>query len=373
MSSPLLRVYAPDDRLRTQRTETKPANSDERAAWTWEEFFELHYSKVLLANGGSPHTVDRYYETLRYWRAINGNVTLGETRDGHGVAFASDLPKWGFSRSGQHVGEKMRIGLLSRHPDYYPLSATTVSGHVSRMTTLYRMAGPRPPHDPHAQPAGILPSCPYMPAPATKGKAKRVAKPKTKGAFDLETCRSIFAACDKMLSPTTPDWITTAEYWRAIICLFFYSGQRSGTVFGLKVSHLERRGDGLLWINAPGEIVKTGKAEELPLHPFAESYIAKLIAGREADELLVPEVCCYRYLSRLHLELQALAGMPEEKRLSFQGWRRTYAQLTGLTALCGEKMASLQLSHSDVRVTQSGYLGSLIKNFVRLQMPPLVA
>ncbi len=343
-----------------------PPGSDPRLGWTLDEFVEQWVpNAVWRPEKTDPDTVRGYYETLKYWRAIAGAPSLFDLAnpqigDAIGINFTAELPEWGSSCRGVPRGHKHRIARLEDCPSFRPLGEVTVRDHASRLRTLLRYAGPR--LDPGKPAAGIMRACPYIP--------RVTAEEHTKPPFALAHARLIAAACARMTRPRLPAGWSPALWWQTRVAIFFYTGLRAGTVTALRWEHVAEI-DGVPQLQVPGKFIKTGKPACMPLHEQLAALIAQLPRGAPAD-LLLPLGCDYSHFGTLHARLQILAGVPADDIQSPHAWRRTYIHQMGELGLGrSHEVARLAADHSDGRTTEKNYLGRIIVNQLRLQLPPL--
>jgi len=252
------------------------------------------------------------------------------------------------------------IGRLDEFPSYWPLESITIRNHADAISRIFRWAGPAV--HPRRPAAKLLTHLPYIP-PVT-------AEFETKPPFPLETARAIAAACGRMKRPDLPRGWSRELWWKVRLAIFYYTGLRAGTVCCLQRKHVIARESGL-WLQVPGSLIKTGKEVLMPLHGQAAELIASLPPG-EADELLVPEACGYRWFIELHSELQALAGIAPAERQSPHAWRRTHLeQMRRLGLDRSLEISRIAADHADGRTTARNYLGQAIVNELRLRLPPL--
>lgn len=357
-----LKVWFEDD-FDEQGESKLPPGADSRLGWRLADFFCNWFCPgVLTPQQAAPGTIDRYDEMLRYWEAISGNPILLDLGDSHTMAFANELPKWGFLRRGVKKGAKVPIGLLAKHPAYSPLSPTTIAEHVSRLATLLKHAGPR--FHPRKPAAEILPRCPYVPMVTAAAEEKM--------AFSLDDARAMVRAAMRMTRPLEAKTGLTPElWWHCRLAIFYFTGLRAEAVLQLAWEHVENRG-GTRWLKVPGEIVKTGKPLEMPLHAQLDEILLRVKAARPAGNLILEPGCGYRHFATLHERLQGEAGIAAERLLSPHAWRRTHLQQIGfLGATSGHKAAQLAADHADERTTRTSYVHDAIVNHCRLQLPPL--
>lgn len=337
---------------------------DPRLMWTLRQLCDRwFFPGVLQPANSAAGTYDCYDCALRYWEQITGDPSLILVSDEVCIDFVGLFPEWGFSRSGVPLGGRMKIGRRDHFPSFFPLASATIASHVSRIATLLRRAGPR--IDPREQTARILKEVPFIPVVEADFDPK--------APFSLERARQIAAACSLMDKPELPDWITHELWWRTRLALFYFTGFRAGTVTALAWPHVKEE-FGLTWLDVPGEIVKTGKAIKMPLHPQLVSLLACVKSlrppGAEGD-LILPAGCGYRHFLTLHTELQRRAGLPGVERQSPHAWRRTHSEQMGFLGKDRQlEVAREALDHADGRTTDKHYPRAVV-NHLRLRLPPL--
>lgn len=368
-SRPELRLFQDDEAPRSPefltRQQRELIDVEPRLLWTWRQFYENWFLEaVLKPRDSAKGTRDTYENMLRYWEHLTCNPPLILTDDEVCIDFVGTLPDWGWSCKGVPRGRPHRIGLLSEFPSYWSLAEPTIKSHRDRLATLIRAAGPR--YDPSDARARILREVPYVPI--------ATAEWETKPSFTLEEARQIAAAAKRMNKPELPEWLNCELWWQTRLALFYFTGLRSGTVLQLRWKYLVEE-NGETRLKVPGEIVKTGKATEVSLHPQLCLLLSCVRAKRGdplPDELILPPGCGYRHFLTLHTELQELAGISEARRQSPHAWRRTHGvQIDLLGATDGDELTRRALDHSHVRVSRASYIGDVVMNFCRLRFPPL--
>lgn len=350
------------------RQQRELVEREPRLLWKWRQFYEGWFCDAVLSpKHAEPATYDGYEQMLHYWEAITGDQPLLLTPDEVCIDFVGALPEWGWTCKGVPRGRPHRIGPLADYPSYWPLLTPTIKKHRDRLATLIRAAGPR--YDPSHARARILSDVPYIPIVTAEWQ--------TKPPFSIAEARQIAAAAGKMTRPELPAWLPRELWWQTRLAQFYYTGQRSGTVIALRWRHLEELG-GESWLNIPGQIVKTGKPDRVRLHPQLVDLLDRVRSltihhsPLTADQLILPAGCGYRHFLTLHSELQGLAGLAEAQRQSPHAWRRTHlVELDRLGAADGKQAAQAAGNHASVATSIRSYVGHIVANLLRLELPPL--
>jgi integrase len=330
-------------RLFTDDGESAAENGGVSIAPDWEDttlptLFEEHYLPVkITARGGSDGTATVYRDMLAWWVKLTGSPPVRLIDDYAAARFIAALAEQTYRRG--------RLGQPR------PLKADTRAKYGRCLRALLRFA--RRLRHPGRPGARLLDELPEVPLPACSRDPKR--------PFPLETCRAIWRACDQMADPT---------WWRSFVALLFYTGFRSGTVMGLEWSMLETR-DGLPWLNVPSRLVpKTSKPVLRAVHAVAAAAIEAL-PSRGDGGLLLPTPHTYDHVAQaLHDRLQAAAGVPVERRMSPQAWRRTHSvELARSGFRAAQRLAQWSLDHDDSSTTAEHYCD--LRNEFILRMPRL--
>lgn len=362
-----LRLWADDGPSSDEQAKLDAIGRDPRLAWRLREFCSEWFAPKYLKNCVG-ETTRNYFAAIRYWESITADWRLvdfllasDDAGDDQCQDFTDELPDWGYSRRGVKRGDSIRIGRMSDCPAFTPLSSITAAEHASRIANLFRKAGPETSN--RKKFAKILTRAPLVEIIPSDFDAKE--------PFDWPVARRIATACELMQRPWLPKWMPCELWWKVRLGLLFYTGLRLGTVTRLEAGHFgDKRG--LPWLRVPGDIVKTGKAIELPLHPQLAELLADVARRRPAHETrLVPEGCNRRTFLDLHYDLQRLAELDEAQQQSPHGWRRTHlSEIFLLGAGRGLEAAQVAADHADGRTTAQNYVASVV-NLFRLRLPPL--
>lgn len=294
------------------------------------EFFSEWYLPIVLVGerAVSESTIGEYRTSLAWWAKLTGDPPIAHIDEYVVADFVTRIRTATFSR-----------GLATRQ---HLLSKWTSAKHCANIRYVLARCGPTV--DSARPGKALLSAVPRVPV-----RKPRHAAPKP--CFGLTQARRIVAARDKMVYPSH-DWCTPAQWWLALLSLFFYTGLRSGTVLRLRWDWLSEREDGW-WLDVPEHAVpKTHKATAKPLSGHAMQALEPL---RGHGDLLVPWPHCYEHLRRVHESLQTAAGV--SPILSVQAWRRTHGnELARLGANYGSQLAQQSLDHSDSRTTENFYV-----------------
>lgn len=313
---------------------------------TLPEFFEAWYLPVVLIgqNDDSESTIKLHRDALRYWAELTQpkNPPLRAITDEVISAFTPALRNATWKR-----------GIVGKER---PLAKHTVAKHLKNIRAVLSRVGPT--LHPKRPGKALVSEVPYI--------AVSVPKAKPKPCFSLEVARKIVAASREVETPEIPG-IPSWRWWQAVLCGFFYSGTRAGTIFSLEWDWLQEREDGY-WFDIPaGAVKKTHKAIEVPVHP---AWLKAILGIRTSDPKVYPRPFCYEHFSVLHDRAQTLAGIPADKQLSPQAWRRTHGQeMLKLGARFGIKAAQLALDHADSSTT----LGNYVTLATIMRQLPLIA
>ncbi len=192
----------------------------------------------------------------------------------------------------------------------------------------------------------------------------KVGKPKAKRkkSFEISVALAMVEATYHLPpSPLLTAW-RLGELMRAAIYGLYYARERTSTIFLLRWSWIEARGDGP-WLEIPGEAVrKTEKESEVFLHADAQHGFERV---RTSDDLIIGWPHSYDYFCDVHERLQMIAGVARNKILSPQAWRRTHAtQMALVGADDGMEAARRSLNHAHVETTEEHYT-SIDANMIR--------
>lgn len=327
-------------------------------------FFASWFRPVWLEGQqqASPGTVLKYEDAVRWWCSITADPPLEQIDDVVLARFSKGLRE-----------ARYRRGKLSVPR---PLAAWTIAGHQSRIRTILQRTGPT--LDPRRPGKKLVAEVPYL----------RVVTPadgRPKPAFSLDEARAIFAAaalpgagCTRgRRPPMHPQFLAayqgqTALWWQAMLAVLYYAGIRSGDALLLTTADVRPgpeidRPAGTEWLDLAAA-QKTGKPLLRFLHPHAAGLLRQL--KRPGSTALFPWPHAYSCFVDLHERLQALAGLPAERRRSPHAWRRTYGTaMARLGAQAGLRVAQLALDHADARTTAAHYVDLEAELIARL--PPL--
>ncbi len=312
---------------------------------TLSQLFWRWFKPICLeGENDADSTIKEYVTSIGYWIDLTGDPPLLQI-DEFTVA--------GFKKALHQV-------LWKRGPlgTPRPLAEHTIAKHLKQIRAVLRRAGPTTHPD---RPGKLLVAqVPHI----------RVSKPRClpKKPFPLEVARRITLASQKL--PATDKMIAgdARRWWIALLQVLYFTGVRIGTALKLEWPMVSTRADGH-WLVIPGAIIdKTGKPLEKYLHDDAFAAIEQL--RTEASRVLLwPH--CRRYLSTIHDDLQALAGIPDADRLSPQAWRRTHGtEMARVGAKFGIRIAQAALDHEDERTTRASYV-DIEPELIR-QLPALV-
>ncbi len=312
-------------------------------AMTLSQFFDHWFlPHQLRAERRDVSTIKVYQEAINYWITLTADPPLGS------------IDRTTISQFKERIAAaKFRRGPLAAERT---ISKSTAAKHLRSIRAILYRAGP--PTDPkRLDTTSIIGEVPHM----------SVGKPftKRKKCFDLETARAIIDASYHLEAPRKRRKVSgerLGQLMRAIIYGLYYIGERSSTMFLLRRSWIDIRGDGP-WFEIPGEAVaKTEKPLEIPIHA---DLLVGLDAVRTGDDLLINWPHSYSFFGELHERLQLMAGVPKLKLLPPHAWRRTHGKQLGLLgAEFGMEAVRRGLNHADVKTTEDHYV-SLDAELVR--------
>lgn len=318
--------------------------------WTLRDFYEQWFAAHRDAKAREA-TKKLRFDLLRWWEQLTDDPPLWMIDDAMVDRFTIALAQATYTRS------------PLPHAKRYPVSIPTQRKLLTNLRTLVNAIGPK--RSRKCKTVHLVAEPPLVDLPAKPDDDD------PKEAFSLKQVRAIAQACGQLEWPTPtqrvplPPRFSCGTYWYALLCVWYYTGFRYATVLGLRWSMIEFR-KGSFWLRVPSSsVTKTGKGRRKFLHPEA---VAAIEAIRTSDPQIFP--CPYgkKWHDKRHLELQRLAGIAEEDRLSPHAWRRTHAHVVehvGRRKL-GEKLAQLALDHADAKTTRESYLRNEHKILRRL-------
>lgn len=319
------------------------------------DFFEHWFLPIVLidATDASPGTVQIYRDSLAWWQRLTQAPTLRQIDEFRVASFNAGLKTATYTRG--------KFGLPR------PLRLATANKYQRCIKAILSRLGRGTPQRPGKE---ILRTTPLL-------TIHRPPQPRVKRAFTLAEARRIVAACEEASHwkrrpgrpPAHPAALAAYErdpvaWHQAALGLLFYLGVRSGTALRVEWQMLQRDDDWFAF-DLPAEIVeKTGKGLRRPvpasllraLERLAGESLASVVE-RQRSGLILPWPHCYEHFATCHDRLQAAAGIPPERWLSPQAWRRTNAQQLGLVgAKAAVKVARQGLDHADESTTTGSYV-----------------
>lgn len=340
---PALRLFAEDGPDRPDGTDGLSA------AMRLSEFYRRWFRPVVLVDVAAA-TLAIYADAIEWWVRLSGDPPLDQIDAVKIAEFRRALKtaRWRRSPTGRD----------------YPLSLATQAKHLKNLRAILLRTGPT-----------LHPSRPCTEL-VERATWIAVSKPKhsPKRPFELPVARLLWRTCAAMtwgerlkcLWPAAP----APAWWRAYLALAYYLGLREGTVLSLTWGMIDRREAGW-WLDVPPECVaKTHKGIQKFLHPHAVETIGALGLPSGPADPIVPYYQSASHFDDQHRRLQCLAGLPAERWLSPQAWRRTHARQMGLVGLSrAMSLAQWSADHADQKTTREHYAD--LEPDVMLRLPRL--
>lgn len=290
------------------------------------ELFEAVYWPYLVAERGSaPRNADAYREMLRHWSRLTDDPPLAEITRETLLAF--------------------RMALRSVKGRKAPtLSPRTVHKVLRQLRALLAFFGPADGAHPDAIAVIAEPPRMRLPTPP-KATAQHVT-----GFAELQ---AMLKAAPRMTRPARGLPCRRGDWWIAFLLTLYVTGWRIGSVLRLEWTDLA--GD-VLHLRADANTKShTADAKRLPQVVLAA--IAKVRPfTTPAGTAMFPWPHCLRYLYDAMDRLQALAGIPVDRRrwMKFHGLRKRHA--VEAEAIGGLGAAQMSLGHTSARTTIDHYL-----------------
>jgi len=227
-------------------------------------------------------------------------------------------------------------------------SPNTVRSKMVLIQGVLDRAGPAGPNRRDA--AGIIQTVPWVKPPRA-----RVTQPKIVPPQHIEATYKAFVLADR---PRLPG-IKPPAWWRALFVTAYFTGLRRGTLFSLRLDHIDWNARSL---DIPAENMKSNRPHAIPL---VETVLDHLRVIRTDRELVFPWP---QHLRTFHLYfhvLQNWAGIPKEEYFGLHALRRTLA--TNLTEVGSVDVARFMLGHVAADVTERHYINpdGIVANAIR--------
>lgn len=293
-----------------------------------EEFWDRYVLPVVAqACNWSKGTLASYAEGVDYWTELTRDRSI-EAIDGYETAtFVSGL--------------RMQPGRAAEF-----MSTASIRKHCATVQRILQIAGPkqrRSKKDLRRFGAALIADVPWIEAPDPDDLLPD-------GDFTHAEVLAILGACSKMTRPRT-GVVSPEQWWKALVQFLCATGLRIGTAMQLEWGMISEQ---MLLI--PGAITKKKKPFVQYLHPSIKAVIAPLrgASPRVFAWKNYPRPGAVRSLQRHREKLMERAGLPEERRFGFHGFRKYHA--TELFEAAGVETAQASLNHGNVATTLQSYV-----------------
>lgn len=309
---------------------------------TFNEFFNERFIPIWIDGPRLDIKTRRSYsESVNWFTRLIGNPNLDDIDQLMAAKFVADL--------GKQKGKKSEF-----------MQANSIGKHCINLSAIMALSGPMNRHNKSG--LGILPNPPFFVGPRADQEP-----PCSDFTFD-EIC-ALYDCADAAVYPKVPD-VTPGDYWRALIVTGWFAGFRVTAMTSIEYSMVqnvkENNGRDSYWVNVPAKLSKRrkGKRQHLRLEAFEHMESIRR-TGRDGILTIGPSATCKRYLYTALHKLQAEAGMAEERKFGFNGFRK--AHLTELASQSLEQengidVACRSAGHSSRSITTTHYINGSIQD-----------
>lgn len=304
------------------------------------EFWDRYVLPVVAQScDWSKGTLASYGEGVGYWSALTSNLPLRRIDAFETASFVA--------------GMRLQPGRAEGF-----MSTANIRKHCATVQRVLLIAGPRQRRskkDLRRFGAGLIADVPWIEAPEPDEMLPD-------GDFTHEEVLAILAACKLM---TRPCWrgVPPGVWWDALVRFLCATGLRIGTAMALEWSMVQ--GEMLV---IPGAITKKRRPHVQYLHPAITAAIEPLrgVSTRLFPFANYPQPGGVRTLQRHREKLVTLAGLPEDRRFGFHGFRKYHA--TELFQAVGLDGAAASLNHRDGATTLGHYVNHRAQADARVRL-----
>ena len=157
---------------------------------------------------------------------------------------------------------------------------------------------------------------------------------------------------------------------RASLAMWYFTGHRASSYLGIQWQHVRESRPGEWFLTIPRS-VKTSKPDRLAIHPQLLDAINRLrTSSTVSTSPIIDWPMQYRSLADHHFIWAQAAGLPSQRLLSIQAWRRLHAdQIAQSGYATARQLTATSLGHSSADITETHY--SAVRDVALLSLPNL--